>query len=302
MNNKNNNIKSLEHIMQGVVQQNYPASALYVMATPIGNTGDISLRALHILSLVDAVACEDTRVTKTLLSQYGFSKELISSHQHNERYITENIINRLSKGERIALVTDAGTPAISDPGSFLVNAVLSAGFRVIPIPGASAVVAALSASGLSADHFYFVGFLPAKSAARKTLLQSLKNMEATLVMYEAPHRIEETIASLQNAFDPNRQIVIAREVTKLFEQIHSCRLGEAQKWIQADPNRMKGEFVLLLEGVKADLDDEEMEAMRVLSILLKECPVSQAALLASHITGRKKNYLYQKALEMKDQL
>ena len=148
MNVINDNLKGITHIMQGVTQQNYPASALYVIATPIGNIGDISLRALHVLSLVDAIACEDTRITKNLLTQYGISKELIISHQHNERYMTDEVINRLAKGDRIALVTDAGTPAISDPGFFLVNSVLSAGYRVIPIPGASAVITALSASGL----------------------------------------------------------------------------------------------------------------------------------------------------------
>ncbi len=298
MNIQKENIKGLTHIMQGVAQQNYPTGALYVIATPIGNIGDISLRALYVLSLVDAIACEDTRITNTLLMQYGISKELIITHQHNERFMTDEVINRLAKGERIALVTDAGTPAISDPGYFLVNAALSSGFRVVPIPGASAVVTALSASGLPADHFYFVGFLPSKNAARESLLNSLKNISATLVMYEAPHRIEETLASLKKVFDSDCRIVIAREITKLFEQIHSCKLSEVQNWIAEDANRQKGEFVLLVENMRATQDEFEM-ANRILSILLKECSVKQSASLASQITGIKKNQLYEQALKIK---
>ncbi len=299
MNDKKNNIKDLTHIMQGASQQSYPTASLYVIATPIGNMADIGLRALHVLSLVDAIACEDTRITKTLLMQYGISKELIVMHQHNERFMTEEVINRLAKGERIALVTDAGTPAISDPGYFLVNTVLSSGFRVIPIPGASAVIAALSASGLFSDHFYFVGFLPAKTAARETLLTSLKNISATLVMYEAPHRIEETLISLKKVFSPDCRMVIAREMTKFFEEIHSCKLSDIQNWLNEDVNRLKGEFVLLVENIHANQNKSEAEATRILSILLKECSVKQSASLASQITGIKKKQLYEQALKMK---
>jgi len=302
MNVKKDNIKGLTHIMQGVTQQNYPSSALYVIATPIGNIGDISLRALYVLSLVDAIACEDTRNTKTLLMQYGISKELIMLHQHNERYMTEEVINRLANGQRIALVTDAGTPAISDPGYFLVNAVLSSGMRVIPIPGASAAITALSVSGLPADHFYFVGFLPSKNIARETVLNELKNISATLVFYEAPHRIAETLFSLQKIFSPDCRIVIAREITKLFEQIHSCKLSDVQNWINEDSNRQKGEFVLLVKNSYTKLEELEANATRILAILLKECSVKQSASLASQITGMKKNQLYEQALKMKAKL
>ncbi len=299
MNDENDNIKALTRIMQNVAQQDYPLSALYVMATPIGNTGDISLRALHLLSLVDAVACEDTRITGTLLSQYGLSKELIATHQHNERRMSEQLVGRLLKGERIALVTDAGTPAISDPGHLLVNEVLSAGLRVMPVPGASAAIAALSVSGLASDHFYFAGFLPAKTTARETSLKSLENIQATLVIYEAPHRIKETLASLHTVFGPDRHIVIAREITKLFEEIHRCKLSETGSWLDADPNHLRGEFVLLVEGASSDTEKDEAEAKRILSILLEQCPVSQAASLASRLTGKKKNRLYEEALKMK---
>ena len=302
MNDENDKIKNLARLMQGIIRQDYPPSTLYVMATPIGNAGDISLRALHILSMVDAVACEDTRITGSLLSQYGLAKELMATHQHNERQMAEQVIKRLSNGEKIALVSDAGTPAISDPGYLLVNAVRAAGFRVIPIPGASAAITALSASGLPADHFYFAGFLPAKNTARESLLESLKNVRATLVIYEAPHRIKETLASLNTVLGSERQIVIAREITKLFEDIHCCRLGEAQSWLDADPNHARGEFVLMIEGEKSDMDEDEAEAARVLSILLAECPVSQAASLASKITGIRKNRLYELALEMKNKM
>ena len=290
---------ALEPVMQGVIRQHYPPSALYVIATPIGNAGDISLRAWHILSLADAVACEDTRVTGRLLAQYGLAKPLIAAHQHNERSMAEPIIDRLMKGERIALVTDAGTPAISDPGYLLADAVRAAGLRVIPVPGASAAIAALSASGLPAGSFYFAGFLPPKSAAREALLRSWENLPDTLVIHEAPHRIAATLASLRQVFGPERKIVIARELTKLFEQIHACTLSEAQGWLAADPARSKGEFILLIAGkaVKENAK-EETEARRILSVLTAELPVSQAAALAAKLTGLKKNRLYQLALEI----
>jgi len=301
MNDENDKLKNMARIMQGGIRQDYPASTLYVMATPIGNAADISLRALHILSLVDAVACEDTRTTGTLLAQYGLSKELIATHQHNERRMADQLIQRLSRGEKIALVSDAGTPAISDPGYLLVDSVRSSGFRVMPVPGASAAITALSAGGLPADHFYFAGFLPAKTAARETALQLLENMPVTLVIYEAPHRIKETLASLCTVFSPKRRIVIAREITKLFEEIHCCQLSEAQSWLDADPNHARGEFVLLVEGHPSGMDKDEKDATRILSILLAECPVSQAASLAAKITGIKKNRLYELALRMKDE-
>lgn len=280
-------------------RQSFPAGALYVVATPIGNVADISLRAIKVLSLVDAIACEDTRNTGQLMARLGLSKTLFSAHQHNEREISASIVERLKAGERIALVSDAGTPGISDPGARIVDAVLDAGLRVIPLAGPSAVIAALSASGLTAAQFRFVGFLPAKAAQREQLLSGLSSSPATLVFYEAPHRILDTSRALLQAFGPDRRIVIGRELSKLFEQIHRCTLAEAQDWLAADANRQKGEFVLLIEASAENVDEGMSEARRVLEILLEEHTVSQAAALASRITGVKKNALYQIALEMK---
>lgn len=277
-------------------RQSFPHGALYVVATPIGNMGDISLRALKTLSLCNVIACEDTRMTGQLLARLNIDKPLLSAHQHNEREVAEKIILRLQEGERIALVSDAGTPAISDPGARIVDAVISAGLRVIPIAGASAAVAALSASGLIADQFHFVGFLPARDKQREAILDSLKSSAATLVFYEAPHRIAETIAAMVRVFEPNRQIVIARELSKIFEQIHRCPLSEATSWLSSDPNHQRGEFVILIEAAAAKDDDGLDDAIRVLDILLEECSVSQAAALTSRITGVKKNQLYEIAL------
>ena len=276
--------------------QNYPKGALYVVATPIGNLADITLRALHVLQLVDVIACEDTRMTGQLLARLGIDKPLLSAHQHNEREVAEKIIRRLQAGERIALVSDAGTPAISDPGARIVDAVMSAGLRVIPIAGASAAVAALSVSGLIADQFHFIGFLPARDKQREAVLNSLKNSTSTLVFYEAPHRIAETIAAMARVFEANRQIVIARELSKVFEQIYRCPLSEATPWLTADPNHQRGEFVVLVEAAPARDNDALDDAIRVLDILLEECSVSQAAALTSRITGVKKNQLYDIAL------
>jgi 16S rRNA (cytidine1402-2'-O)-methyltransferase len=286
-------------IMSDVSQQIYPSSTLYVVATPIGNVGDITLRALHVLSIADAVACEDTRNTAHLLTRYGLSKNLIAAHEHNEREAADKLIARLQAGERIALVSDAGTPAVSDPGARIVDAVRRAGFRVMPLPGASAAVASLSASGLVHDQFYFVGFLPTKGKQRDTALTKLLGITATLVFYEAPHRIADTVEALTKAFGPSRQIVFARELTKLFEEIHRCPLSEAAAWIAADANRQKGEFVILVEGAPAEVEHDDAEAERILSILLAECSVKQAAALAAQITGQKKNALYDLALRLK---
>ncbi|WP_370691582.1 16S rRNA (cytidine(1402)-2'-O)-methyltransferase [Herminiimonas sp.] len=289
----------LHEVVRDVERQTYPSATLYVVATPIGNAGDISLRALHTLSIVDAIACEDTRNTGHLLTRYGLSKKLIAAHQHNEREVAETLIRRLQAGERIALVSDAGTPAVSDPGARIVDAVRNAGLRVVPLPGASAAVAALSASGLLNDQFYFVGFLPAKTKQRETVLFNLKSVAATMVFYEAPHRIIETVDALVAMFEPARHVVFARELTKMFEEIHRCTLAEAHAWINAEANRQKGEFVVLLEGAPAAGDQDEIEAERILTILLQECSVKQAATLAAHITGQKKNALYDRALQMK---
>ena len=281
-------------------QYSYPAATLYIVATPIGNAVDITLRALHVLQLVDAIACEDTRNTGNLLNRFGINRPLIAAHQHNEREVAAKLIERLQRGERIALVSDAGTPAVSDPGARIVDAVRAAGLRVVPVPGACAGVAALSASGLVNDQFYFVGFLPAKTKGRESALEKLVHVGATLVIYEAPHRISDCVESLAAVFPPERQVVFARELTKLFEEIHRCPLAEALAWVQADQHRERGEFVVLIEGAAAQTDAAEAESERILDILLAECSVKQAASLAAQITGRKKNALYERALQIKN--
>lgn len=287
-------------ILHDIAQQTYPEATLYVVATPIGNAGDISLRALHTLSIVDAVACEDTRNTGHLLSRYGLSKNLIAAHQHNEREVAEKLIHRLQAGERIALVSDAGTPAVSDPGARIVDAVRKAGLRIIPLPGASAAITALSASGLLDEQFHFFGFLPAKAKQRDTALSKLQGLTAAIIFYEAPHRISETVAALAASFDPARQIIFARELSKLFEEIHRCPLSEAVAWIGADQNRQKGEYVIVLEGAAIAVNSDTQEALRILKILMQECSVKQAATIAAQITGQKKNALYELALQMKN--
>lgn len=294
----------LPSLLSHAAHQSHPASTLYVVATPIGNVADISCRALYVLSEVDSIACEDTRNTAQLLKHLGISKPLIAAHQHNENEVAQKIIQRLQQGERIALVSDAGTPAISDPGARIVDAVLQAGLAVMPLPGASAVVTALSASGLVNDQFYFVGFLPGKAGQRDNVLNTLKTISATLVFYEAPHRITETVAALAALFPGTRKIVFARELTKLFEEIYRCDLAHANQWLARHAHRQKGEYVVLLEGATgratADHDAQLLEAKRVLGILLESCTVKQAAHLAAQITGQKKNTLYQLALEMHD--
>ena len=288
-------------IMTEAAHQVYPIATLYIVATPIGNVTDISLRALHLLSIADAVACEDTRNTAHLLTRFGLNKPLIAAHQHNEREVAQTLIARLHAGERIALVSDAGTPAVSDPGARIVDAVRAAGLRVLPLPGPSAAITAISASGLLNDQFYFVGFLPAKARQRENMLHSLRGVTATMVFYEAPHRILDCATALVEAFEPTRQVVFARELTKMFEEIHRCPLSEAESWIRADAHREKGEFVVLLEGATEAQDAEDVEAERILNILLAECSVKQAANLTAQITGRKKNALYERALQLKGQ-
>ena len=286
----------LHALLDDTAQQQYPTGTLYVVATPIGNIADISLRALHVLSLAEAVACEDTRNTGTLLTRYGLTKPLIAVHEHNEREMAAQLIHRLQSGARIAMVSDAGTPAVSDPGARVVDAVRAAGLRIMPLPGPSAPIAALSASGLLADQFHFVGFLPTGATQRKQALAALRHHTATLIFLEAPHRIDDALTTLTEVFEPTRQVVIARELTKLFEEIHRCPLAEALEWLNSDARHTKGEFVLLLDGAANAIDTSAQEADRVLDILLAELPVSQAAALAARLTGQKKNALYQRAL------
>jgi len=280
-------------------------AALYVVATPIGNLRDITLRALDVLAAADVVAAEDTRNTAHLLTHHGIgANRLTAVHQHNERAAAEKIVALLQAGQSVAFVSDAGTPAVSDPGALLVQAVRAAGLRVIPIPGANAAIAALSAAGtLSIDgsanpHFLFHGFLPNKSAARRTVLESLRDQACTLVFYEAPHRIVECVADLCAVLGGERQIVLAREITKLFETIHACPLRDAEAWLMADSNRQRGEFVVLVSGATPQ-PGLPAEARRILEVLLGELPLKQAVQLATQISGAGRNELYQLALQLK---
>ena len=278
--------------------------SLYVVATPIGNLADITLRALDVLKRVAAIAAEDTRVTVRLLQHYGIAAPLITLHQHNERDATRKILRLLAQGKSVALVSDAGTPAISDPGAVAVAAVREAGYAVVPVPGANAAVGALSAAGLAAPHFLFYGFLPQQAAARRRELATLRALPYLLVFYEAPHRVIGSVADIANVLGGERTLTIARELTKLFESIHACKLGEAAAWFAEDANRSKGEFVLLVEGAAA-VETTSAEATnaeaakRVLEILSGELPLKQAVKLATAITGGKRNELYALALEMK---
>lgn len=274
-------------------------SALYVVATPIGNLSDISLRALDVLAKVDVVAAEHIQNSRHLLTAHSITAKLVSLHQHNETAVTDKILTLLKSGKSVALVTDAGTPGISDPGAILVKQVREQGYPVIPIPGANAAVCAMSAAGITNPHFLFYGFLPAKTGLRKRELTALKSQCCTLIFYEAPHRILECVADMMDTLGAQRQLTIARELTKLFETIHTGTLEETLAWLQADTNQQKGEFVLLLSGAEI-LDKSEISehARRTLECLLAELPLKQAVKLATAITGENKNTLYQLALDL----
>ena len=274
-------------------------NALYVVATPIGNLADITLRALEVLRGVDLIACEDTRHARHLLDHHGITVPTLALHQHNENQAADKLVRLLGEGRRIALVSDAGTPGVSDPGARTVAAVRAAGFRVIPLPGPNAAVAAMSAAGLEDPRFLFVGFLPAKAGARRRAIEEVAAVDAALVFYEAPHRVTETLAELVELLEPQREVVIARELTKMFEQIVRMPLADAPAWLAADANHLRGEFVLVVSGPppRVGLD---AETERVLTALLAELPVKQAAKLAAEITGQPKNALYARALELKD--
>ena len=274
-----------------------------MVATPLGNLGDLTARAADVLRAVQWVAAEDTRHSAPLLRHLGASARLLAAHEHNEEAAARQVIDRLAAGESVALVSDAGTPAISDPGARLVARVREAGYRIVPLPGACAAVAALSASGITAPHWLFYGFLPTKAKQRAEALHELAALPMALVFYEAPHRIVEAVDALAQAFGSERRIVIARELTKLFETIHACPLGDAGAWLAADANRQKGEFVLIVDAPEAGSGsgDGEAEAGRVLKLLLDDgLPVKQAAKLASAITGAAKNALYERALALRD--
>ena len=275
------------------------SSVLYVVPTPLGNLHDLSARIREVLCGVTWIAAEDTRHSAPLLKHLGSTAKTLPAHEHNEEAAASKIIERLTTGESVALISDAGTPAISDPGARIVARVREAGFRITPLPGPCAAVTALSASGLTDPHFLFYGFLPSKSGQRRQALSELLTLPYTLVFYEAPHRILETVADLAEVFGGERTLVIAREISKLFETIHSLPLGAATAWLTADPNQQRGEFVLMLSGAPANKGDTA-EAERVLKLLLGEgLPVKQCAKLASGITGINKNALYEMALELK---
>lgn len=266
-----------------------------MVPTPLGHLGDMTQRALDVLRQVPWVAAEDTRHTAPLLRHYGCSARLLAAHQHNEEAAAQRVVALLAAGESVALVVDAGTPGISDPGARLVARVRAAGQRIVPLPGACAAIVALSAAGLSEAHFLFYGFLPSKSGQRAEALRELAGLPYALVFYEAPHRIVEAVAALLEAFGPQRTLLLARELTKLFESIHACSLGEAQEWLLADANRQRGEFVLIVSGAPAVV--ASAEGGRVLRLLLDDgLPPSQAARLAHAITGAGRKALYQEAL------
>lgn len=273
---------------------------LYVVATPIGNLKDISLRALEILKAVDRIAVEDTRHTTPLLKHYGIDKPTISLHDFNERNRLGVMLDYLYEGESIALVSDAGTPLISDPGFQLVRAVRAENIRVVPVPGACAAIVALSAAGLPTDRFVFEGFLPPKPEGRKKRLQQLLHEPRTLIFYEAPHRLLSLLQLMNEIFGTNRQAVIAKELTKLYESLRTDTLGDLLAYYLSHEEVLRGEFVVLVHGVDEEKSDtKEVVPERVLDILLEELPLKQAAVLASKITGARKNELYELALEKK---
>jgi 16S rRNA (cytidine1402-2'-O)-methyltransferase len=273
------------------------AGTLYIVATPIGNLEDITPRAQRVLTEVDAIAAEDTRHSRKLLDYLGIHTPMFAVHEHNEREMSHKIIERLQTGESIGLIADAGTPLISDPGYVLVNEARAAGLEVVPIPGASALVTALSAAGLPTDRFIFEGFLPSKKLAREKHLQSLANEPRTLVFYESPHRIVASIEAMLSAFGGARRVVIARELTKRFETFITGSLDEVMERVEADEDQRRGEFVVIVAGADEAESAVDAEADRILQLLLAELPVKQAARLAADITGLKKNELYSRALQ-----
>lgn len=273
---------------------------LYVVATPIGNLDDWSPRAVATLKAVSVVAAEDTRHSGRLLQHFNIPTRLVAVHDHNEAGRVQGLLDQLGRGDDIALISDAGTPLISDPGYRLVAAAQSAGLRVVPVPGACAAIAALSAAGLPSDRFIFEGFLPAKTAGRCERLRQLAGETRTLMFYEAPHRIVECLQDMLAVLGGERRIVLARELTKTFETVRQYSLTEMLAWVSADPDQQRGEIVLVLEGLPEAVGEQDwLEVDRVLGILLEELPVKQAAALAAGITGLKKNALYERALGLK---
>ena len=274
---------------------------LYVVATPIGNLGDMTARAIEVLSSVDLVAAEDTRHSAKLLRHFGIGTKMLAVHEHNERDQEAKLLEQLRHGKSIALISDAGTPLISDPGYPLVRAAHAADIRVVPIPGASAAIAALSASGLPSDRFVFEGFLPPRGPARRAALERLVSEPRSIIFYEAPHRIIECLQDMVEVFGVEREAAVARELTKQFETVRRDGLGELLAWMERHDEQQQGEFVVLIHGAARtqETTEESVEAERVLKILLQDLPVSQAAELAARITGAARNRLYKRALSLR---
>ncbi|MFV8782241.1 16S rRNA (cytidine(1402)-2'-O)-methyltransferase [Microbulbifer sp. SA54] len=273
---------------------------LYIVATPIGNLADMVPRAVEVLQSADLVAAEDTRHSQRLFSHFNIDTPLAAYHDHSDGQRTEWLLGQLESGKTIALISDAGTPLISDPGYRLVRLARERGIQVVPIPGACAFVAALSAAGLPSDRFTFEGFLPAKAQARETALQKLAGEERTMVFYEAPHRVADTLSAMAGVFGGEREAVIAREISKAFETIHLAPLAELSVWVRDDPNQQRGEIVLLVRGAEPQkLSELDPESCRVMQILLGELPPKRAAAVAAEITGVNKKALYNWSLELK---
>jgi 16S rRNA (cytidine1402-2'-O)-methyltransferase len=279
----------------GVMEQEAPAGSLYVVALPIGNAADITVRALWLLSRMDVIAAEDTRVTRPLLARFGIDTPLIAAHQHNEREAAQALMERLARGERVALVTDAGTPGVSDPGARVVRAVLDAGYRVLPIPGASSAIAAVSAGGLAPGPFRFVGFLPTGRAERERTLRALAAEATPFVLFEAPHRVRELLALMAAVLDPGRRVVLARELTKKFETIEVHRAADLASLVADE----RGEYVVLVDAGEDAAADVDAVTRRWLEALLQELPPARAAAVAARASGQPREALYRLALQLK---
>jgi 16S rRNA (cytidine1402-2'-O)-methyltransferase len=279
----------------GVTEQEMPVGSLYVVALPIGNAADITIRALWLLSRMNVIAAEDTRVTRPLLTRFGIDTPLVAAHQHNEREAAQQLIERLARGERVALVTDAGTPGVSDPGARVVRAALDAGYRVLPVPGASSAIAALSAGGLAPGPFRFVGFLPTGKVERERALRTLASEAAPFVLFEAPHRVRQLLELMSAVLEPARRVVLARELTKKFETIEVHRAADLRA-LGADE---RGEYVVLVDASEEAAADIDAVTRRWLEALLQELPPARAAAVASRASGQPRDVLYRLALQLK---
>ncbi|ATZ92809.1 16S rRNA (cytidine(1402)-2'-O)-methyltransferase [Dickeya fangzhongdai] len=281
-------------------QAQISASTLYIVPTPIGNLADITQRALAVLQQVDLIAAEDTRHTGLLLQHFAINARLFALHDHNEQQKAEQLLARLQQGMSIALVSDAGTPLINDPGYHLVRRCREAGVRVVPLPGPCAAITALSAAGLPSDRFCYEGFLPAKTKARKDTLRDLLEEPRTLIFYESTHRLLDSLQDMVEVWGPKRYVVLARELTKTWESLYGAPVAELLAWVQEDENRRKGEMVLIVEGHQPDEEALSAAALRTLQLLRAELPLKKAAALTAEIHGVKKNALYRYGLEQED--